>query len=67
MFQYLSHKAIPKNIWLGVTVDNRKEGLPRIDKLRNLQASVLFLSVVDLPTKLRSLCRFKLTTLRRSS
>jgi protein gp37 len=48
MFQYLSHKAIPKNIWLGVTVDNRKEGLPRIDKLRNLQASVLFLSVEPL-------------------
>jgi protein gp37 len=42
MFQYLSRRTIPKNIWLGVTVDNRKEGLPRIDKLRNLQASVLF-------------------------
>jgi len=48
MFQYLSVRAIPKNIWLGVTVDNRKEGLPRIDKLRNLQASVLFLSVEPL-------------------
>lgn len=48
MFQYLSVRAIPKNIWLGVTVDSRKEGLPRIDKLRNLQASVLFLSVEPL-------------------
>ena len=48
MLQYLSQRAIPKNIWLGVTVDNRKEGLPRIDKLRNLQASVLFLSVEPL-------------------
>jgi protein gp37 len=48
MFQYLSHRAIPKNILLGVTVDNRIEGLPRIDKLRNLQASVLFLSVEPL-------------------
>jgi len=48
MFQYLSGRAIPKNIWLGVTVDNRKEGLPRIEKLRNLQASVLFLSVEPL-------------------
>jgi len=48
MFQYLSVRAIPKNIWLGVTVYNRKEGLPRIDKLRNLQASVLFLSVEPL-------------------
>ena len=48
MFQYLSVREIPKNIWLGVTVDNRNEGLPRIDKLRNLQASVLFLSVEPL-------------------
>ncbi|MCP4552711.1 MAG: phage Gp37/Gp68 family protein [Bacteroidetes bacterium] len=48
MFQYLSQREIPKNIWLGVTVDNRKEGLPRIDKLRHLQASVLFLSVEPL-------------------
>jgi protein gp37 len=48
MLQYLSQRDIPKNIWLGVTVDNRKEGLPRIDKLRNLQASVKFLSVEPL-------------------
>lgn len=48
MLQYLSQKNIPKNIWLGVTVENRKQGLPRIDKLRQLQASVLFLSVEPL-------------------
>jgi protein gp37 len=48
MFEYMSQREIPKNIWLGVTVDNRKEGLPRIDKLRNLQVSVLFLSVEPL-------------------
>lgn len=48
MYEYLSKRNIPKNIWLGVTVDNRKEGLPRIDKLRNLKASVLFLSVEPL-------------------
>ena len=48
MLQYLSKRDIPKNTWLGVTVENRKEGLPRIDKLRNLQASVKFLSVEPL-------------------
>ncbi|MBP1672588.1 MAG: hypothetical protein H6Q25_403 [Bacteroidetes bacterium] len=48
MYQYLSQRTIPKNIWLGVSVDTRKEGLPRIDLLRNLQASVLFLSVEPL-------------------
>jgi len=48
MFEYLSKREIPKNIWLGVTVENKKEGLPRVDKLRNLEASVLFLSVEPL-------------------
>ncbi len=48
MFQYFYKRTIPKNIWLGVTVDNRKEGLPRVDRLRNLKASVLFLSVEPL-------------------
>ena len=36
------------NIWLGVTVENKKNGLPRIDKLRNLNASVKFLSIEPL-------------------
>jgi len=48
MSQYFSKREIPKNIWLGVTVDNRTEGLSRIDKLRELQASVLFLSIEPL-------------------
>ena len=48
MFRYLSNKEIPENIWLGVTVENKKEGLPRIDKLRKLNASVLFLSIEPL-------------------
>jgi protein gp37 len=48
MYDYLSKRKIPKNIWLGVTVENKKEGLPRIDKLRQLNASVLFLSVEPL-------------------
>ncbi len=48
MLDFLSKREIPKNIWLGVTVENQKEGLPRIDKLRDLKASVLFLSVEPL-------------------
>ena len=44
----LESKNIPKNIWLGVTVENKNDGLPRIDKLRKLKASVLFLSVEPL-------------------
>ena len=48
MLQYFSKREIPKNIWLGVTVENKKEGLPRIDLLRKLDATVLFLSVEPL-------------------
>jgi len=48
MLQYVSQREIPKNIWLGVTVENKKEGLPRIDKLRQIKASVLFLSIEPL-------------------
>ena len=48
MLEYFTKNEIPKNIWLGVTVDNRKHGVPRIDKLRNIKATVLFLSVEPL-------------------
>jgi len=33
-----------KNVWLGASVENRKNGYPRIDALRNVPASVRFLS-----------------------
>lgn len=55
MEEYFKHKKIPKNIWLGVTVENKKEGLPRIDRLRNLNASILFLSVEPLLEDLGSI------------
>ena len=48
MYKYFYNKAIPENVWLGVTVENKEEGLPRIDYLRKLKASVLFLSVEPL-------------------
>ncbi|NLY21508.1 MAG: phage Gp37/Gp68 family protein, partial [Tissierellia bacterium] len=48
MKEYFSKRSVPKNIWLGVTVDNKRQGLPRIDKLRDIQATVLFLSVEPL-------------------
>jgi len=37
-----------ENAWLGVTVENRKHGLPRIDDLRKVPAKVRFLSVEPL-------------------
>lgn len=48
MSSYFNGKKIPDNIWLGVTVENKKSGLPRIDKLRNLDAKIKFLSVEPL-------------------
>jgi len=48
MYDYFSKNPVPTNVWLGVTVENKQQGLPRIDKLRNLNASVLFLSVEPL-------------------
>lgn len=41
--EYFSQRAVPKNVWLGVTVEAAAEK-PRIDFLRRLQASIRFLS-----------------------
>lgn len=36
------------NLWLGVTVENRKHGLPRIEQLRVTPAAIRFLSIEPL-------------------
>jgi protein gp37 len=41
------HASLP-HIWWGVSVENRKHGLPRIEYLRNAPASIRFLSVEPL-------------------
>lgn len=41
-------RLLPGNVWLGVSVENRKYGLPRIDELREIEASIRFLSVEPL-------------------
>lgn len=43
MAEYFSHFDVPENVWLGVTVESQSEK-PRIDFLRNLQASINFIS-----------------------
>lgn len=49
MSSYLSKKkSIPRNIWLGVTVEDTRSGLPRIEKIRNINASIKFLSIEPL-------------------
>jgi protein gp37 len=43
MKEYFQNREVPENVWLGVTVENQA-AKTRIDFLRNLTASVLFLS-----------------------
>lgn len=48
MAQYFAQKQAPVNAWLGVTVENKKHGLPRIDHLRAINAKIRFLSMEPL-------------------
>lgn len=48
MAEFFANRSIPKNAWLGVTVEDKKYGLPRIDYLREIAASIRFLSVEPL-------------------
>lgn len=44
---YFSKRKVPKNVWLGVTVENKKSK-NRIDLLRNIDAKIRFLSLEPL-------------------
>lgn len=50
MSDYFQNRNVPENIWLGVTVEDKKSGVPRIDKLRNINATIKFLSCACHPT-----------------
>jgi protein gp37 len=58
MATYFTGKSAPPNAWMGVSVEDRKYGLPRIDYLRQVNARVRFLSIEPL---LESLGTFDLT------
>src|SRR5215467_4286115 len=52
-YQILTKRADRKaanasHIWWGVSVENRKQGLPRVEKLRGANAKVAFLSIEPL-------------------
>lgn len=46
--RYFARRECPRNVWLGVSVENRRNGLPRIEQLRKVNATVRFLSVEPL-------------------
>lgn len=48
MRDYFQHTAVPDNAWLGVSVEDRKYGKPRIAELQSIQARTRFLSIEPL-------------------
>ena len=46
--EYFASRQCPDNVWLGVSVEDRKYGIPRIDYLRQVKARIRFLSVEPL-------------------
>ena len=58
LFTYFKNRNVPDNVWLGVSVENIKEGLPRIEVLRKIDAKIRFLSIEPL---LEDLGRLDLT------
>lgn len=46
--RFFSGRCVPENVWLGVSVEDRKYGVPRINHLRHVDAGVRFLSVEPL-------------------
>lgn len=45
---YFNRHAVPDNAWIGVSVEDRKYGLPRIDHLRQVNTQHRFLSIEPL-------------------
>ncbi len=45
---YFAERECPQNVWLGVSVEDKKHGIPRIDFLRQVKAQIRFLSVEPL-------------------
>jgi protein gp37 len=45
---YFARRACPENVWLGVSVEDKMYGVPRIEYLRKVDARIRFLSVEPL-------------------
>lgn len=48
MAEFFKTRKVPDNAWLGVSVEDRKYGVPRIGHLRKIKAKVRFLSAEPL-------------------
>ena len=45
---FFNSNDVPTNAWMGVSVENKKHGVPRIEYLRNIKAHIRFLSIEPL-------------------
>lgn len=45
---FFAGRSVPTNVWLGVSVEDRRYGVPRIEQLRRVHAAVRFLSIEPL-------------------
>lgn len=45
---HFKKREVPANAWIGVTVENKEHGIPRIDYLRQVESRIRFLSVEPL-------------------
>ena len=50
--RYFESRDVPDNAWLGVSVENRRHGVPRIPELQAVDAAIRFLSVEPLLERL---------------
>jgi len=48
MANFAKIRALPENVWIGVSVENQRHGIPRIKLLREINAKVRFLSIEPL-------------------
>ena len=55
MAEFCKNHVLPGNLWLGVTVENRMHGLPRIDALRRVASAVRFISAEPLLEDLKAI------------
>ena len=55
MAAYAAERAVPPNAWLGVSVEDRRYGVPRIAVLQTIRAAVRFLSIEPLLEELGTL------------
>ncbi len=48
MLHFFDHHDAPRNLWMGVSVEDRESGVPRIERLRKAKVPIRFLSVEPL-------------------